>query len=613
MLRQGTGPFLAILIAVLLGFALPRVLPPLAIATRFVDDLLLARLAQPEPQNGSIVVIGLTESTLQSLPCRSPIDRVFLRGLVERLEVAGVRAIGIDVLFDAPTDPAADAALRATLRQASVPVVVITAHEATELGEAQRRHLDAFLEGIDHGYANLAKERLDGTVRWHEPRHETGGLSFSARIAGRLGMEVPEHPFEIAWHGRPDPATPPFPVYPAEAVPFLPPAWLEGKVALIGAVLDDGDRHRTPLSAVGKPTPGVEIQAHVVAQLLEGRTHPRLPLTGELLLVGTLALLGGLIGRSRLPFALVALLGAAGLLAYGALGVYAVARAGPLLPVVGGSLAWLGGLGGMTGMALWQERTERATLMRLFVRHVSAPVAEEIWRERDTFMAGGRPKAQELTATVLFSDIEDFTPVSERLGAVALMDWLEGYMERMVEIVAAERGLVLRFIGDAVLAVFGAPVARTSEAEIDADARGAVRSALAMARAIDTINAELAARGLPPIRVRIGIYTGSLVAGSLGGAEHVEYSLIGDSVNTAARLEAYAKVVRGPESGACTIVVGQPTVARLADAFELRPVGEVELKGKSRPVGVCELLGERATAARVPPSPDRPLGPRVRG
>lgn len=601
VLRRTAGPWLTVTMAALLAVTLPRVLPPLAIADHIVDDLLLVRLAPPTPQNRDIIIIGIMESTLARLTCRSPIDRGFLGELVAGLEKAGVRAIGLDVLFDAPTLPAVDAAFHAQLEHAGTPVVVITAHEATALGESQRRYLDLFLKGLHHGYANLAKERLDGTVRWHEPRHSDGALSFPARIAERLGASVPVAPFRIAWHGRPDAMTSPFPVYPAEAMPLLPSAWLAGKVALIGAMLDDGDRHRTPLSVLGRSTPGVEIQAHVLAQILEQRRHPRAPFSVELLLAFGLAAAGGLVGRSRLPVMLAALVAGAGLLAYGAAAAYATARAGPLLPVVSGSLAWLGGLGGMTSMALWRERTERNTLMRLFARHVSQPVAEQIWRERDTFMAGGRPKAQELTATVLFSDIEDFTPVSERLGPVALMAWLEGYMERITGIITAHGGLVLRFIGDAVLAVYGAPIARTSEAEIDADAAAAVRSALAMAAAIDEINRELTQRGLPPIKVRIGIHTGPLVAGSLGGAEHVEYSLVGDTVNTAARLEAYAKVVRGPQSGACTIIVGQPTVARLRDGFRLRNVGAVELKGKSQAVQVHELLREEAVKESCAP------------
>lgn len=596
-LRSGSVPaFLAgIVLAALLAVALPRILPPLLIAGRLIDDVLLTRLAPREPQNQDIVIIGISEATLAGLACRSPIDRGFLRDLVDRLETAGVRAIGIDILFDLPTVPALDAALHGRLRQAKIPVVTISAHDATPLTTAQRQYLESFLDGLNHGYANLTKDWLDNTARWHEPWLDRA-MSFPARLAAALGVRVPRAPFEIVWHGQPDDATGPFPVYPAEAVALLPPAWLAGRIALIGVTLADTDRHRTPLAVLGRSTAGVEIQAHVLAQLLDGRQHPRVAPWAELLLALGLAGLGGLVGAARIPVALAALAGLSGLLAHAGIGVAAVMQAGPLLPLLSGSLAWLGGIGTATGLSLWRERQERQTLMRLFSRHVSAPLAEEIWRERATFMAGGRPKPLELTATVLFSDIAGFTGVAERLGPVALMAWLERYLDHMVAIVAEERGLVLRFIGDAMLAVYGVPVARTREAEIAADARAAVRSALAMARAVTALNAELAADGMPPIGIRIGIHTGPLVVGSLGGAAHVEYALVGDTANTAARLESLGKTLRGPGSGPATIVLSEATRARLDEGFALREMGEMALKGKEQSVRIYELL-DRAVPA----------------
>ncbi|WP_418159967.1 CHASE2 domain-containing protein [Benzoatithermus flavus] len=578
--------------AALLALVLPR-LPPLAIASRFADDVLLTALAPPEPQDSDIVIIGITEDTLSGLACRSPLDRVFLRRVVEDLENAGVRAIGLDVLLDMPTRPEADMALRASLADARVPVVLITAQEATPLTEAQRQWLDTFLAGLDQGYANLVKDRLDDAVRWHEPRLSANELSFPARIARALGGSVPEAPFEIAWRGRPDTATPPFPIYPAETVVLLPKAWLSGKVALVGGVLADGDRHRTPLSVLGSNISGVEIQAHVLAQLLSGREHPRIAWRTELLLVLALAALGGWVGGSRLSPATQALVGVAGLGTYAGGVAWAMTATSTLLPLVGGSIAWLGGLAGTAGLSLWRERAERRTLLHLFARHVSAPVAEEIWRERATFMAGGRPKPQELTATVLFSDIEGFTTVAERLEPVMLMSWLETYMDRMVGLVAAHKGLVLQFIGDALLAVYGVPVARTSEAEITADAVAAARTALAMAQAAEDLAAEFAVRGLPPVHMRIGIQTGRLVAGSLGGTQRLEYALVGDTMNTAARLEALCKTLRRPGGPPCTIVVGDATRDRLGERFVLRDIGEVELKGKMQPVQAYELEAEK--------------------
>jgi adenylate cyclase len=271
-----------------------------------------------------------------------------------------------------------------------------------------------------------------------------------------------------------------------------------------------------------------------------------------------------------------------------AAGAYAVGGplAWPLPPMV----AWLAAQGAATFALVTRERADRRVLMRLFAHHLSTPIAREIWEARDTFLAGGRPRPQNLTATVLFSDIEGFTAITEALGPEALMRWLEGYLDRMVAVVDRHGGVVLRFIGDAVFAAFGVPVPRADETAVAEDARRAVACARSMADEVGALNAELAAQGLPSVGIRIGIQTGPMTAGSLGRSTHLEYALMGDAVNTAARLEAYAKTLRGPGAPACTILVGAATRARLGPEVTLRPVGEIGLRGKKETVGVFEMM-----------------------
>jgi adenylate cyclase len=168
-----------------------------------------------------------------------------------------------------------------------------------------------------------------------------------------------------------------------------------------------------------------------------------------------------------------------------------------------------------------------------------------------------------------------------------------------VRIVVQHEGVVLRFVGDAILAVFGVPVARTTQAQIDADAERAVRCALQMGRELVALNRQWQAEGLPAVGVRIGIHTGPLVAGSLGGLRHMEYSLLGDTANTAARLEAYAKNVAAKSSEHGRIIIGDPTARAVRDSVEMLPVGEVSLKGKAKRVGVWLVLDkEKEVQAR---------------
>ena len=157
-------------------------------------------------------------------------------------------------------------------------------------------------------------------------------------------------------------------------------------------------------------------------------------------------------------------------------------------------------------------------------------------------MAGSRPHPQRLTATVLFTDLEGFTSVSECLGEQALMDWLATYLDVMSQQVMAHGGVINKYMGDAIMALFGVPIPHTSAAEISQDAVHAVQCALAMRRELIQLNRRWRDQQQPTIRMRVGIYTGPLVAGTVGSAERLEYTVYGDTVN-ASRLESYEKDV----------------------------------------------------------------------
>ena len=211
------------------------------------------------------------------------------------------------------------------------------------------------------------------------------------------------------------------------------------------------------------------------------------------------------------------------------------------IPVVPQAFGWFFAAALVTSWMAYREKLDRTELMQLFSRHVSDTVAEEIWRRRDNFLDGGRPRPQELTVTVLFSDIANFTPISEGLEPVELMEWLNEYLARMAQIVIAHNAVVDKFIGDAVMAVFGVPLPRTDDGGVQRDAISGVRCALAMAEELDRLNEKWRAEGAPNIGMRIGLHTGLVVAGSLGSQRRMDYTVIGDTVNTASRLESYGR------------------------------------------------------------------------
>ena len=178
------------------------------------------------------------------------------------------------------------------------------------------------------------------------------------------------------------------------------------------------------------------------------------------------------------------------------------------------------------------------------------------------------------------------------LEPAALIDWLNGYLETMVRIVASHGGVVDKFMGDAVMAVFGVPLPCRDADSIAEQAQNAATCALTMARELERLNAELRATELPSIAVRIGIHTGDLIAGSLGSSERSEYTVIGDTVNTASRLETFADELFESETNPtpCMIVISGATLKWLDGAFATREIGEVQLKGKAERVSVYHLI-----------------------
>ncbi|NQZ67545.1 MAG: adenylate/guanylate cyclase domain-containing protein, partial [Lentisphaeria bacterium] len=197
-----------------------------------------------------------------------------------------------------------------------------------------------------------------------------------------------------------------------------------------------------------------------------------------------------------------------------------------------------------------------------------------------------------ITATVFFSDLVGFTPIAEKFTPSELMDWLNVYMEAMSKEIFSNQGVVDKYMGDAIMALFGVPFGSDTEEGIALNARNAVIAALGMSAQLKLLNPIWQEQGLPTVGMRVGIFTGSLVAGSVGGADRMEYTVIGDAVNTAARLESYDKTY-GVEDGGCRILIGKATKDYLGDAFVLKDVGMVNLKGKSEGVAIYQVMGFR--------------------
>jgi adenylate cyclase len=219
---------------------------------------------------------------------------------------------------------------------------------------------------------------------------------------------------------------------------------------------------------------------------------------------------------------------------------------------------------------------ERDRLRETFGRYVTRQVAEHVLAGKDAL--GG----ELVPVTVLFSDIRSFTSISEHMPPRQLLDFLNEYFSGMVESVMAHDGVVDKFIGDAIMAVFGAPSPHPD------DPINAIKAALEMRERLAKLNEGFRAKGLPEIRTGIGLHTGEVVAGNMGHVKRLEYTVIGDAVNLASRLEGMTKELKAD------VLLSEDLYKKVADRVEAEPLHRIHVKGREQEVMVYRLLGLRA-------------------
>lgn len=247
--------------------------------------------------------------------------------------------------------------------------------------------------------------------------------------------------------------------------------------------------------------------------------------------------------------------------------------------------------GGVVIIYKIQESSQQKNLvMKLLGQQTSPEIANALWQERSDLINSGILPPKTVTATILFTDLKNFSTISEKKSSEALMIWLNEYLSAMTDIVINHNGIVNKFTGDGIIAVFGIPIPRTTIEEIAKDAQNAVNCALAMDKHLFKLNCQWQQQGSPEIKMRVGIYTGIVTVGSLGGKNRLEYGVIGDSVNIASRLESFNKE-RHP--GICRVLIAQETLENLGGKFQVEPWGNCQIKGKKIPVNVYLVTGKK--------------------
>jgi adenylate cyclase len=240
----------------------------------------------------------------------------------------------------------------------------------------------------------------------------------------------------------------------------------------------------------------------------------------------------------------------------------------------------------VTVYQLLTEERQRLWIKRAFQRFVSPDVVEELVRNPKALQFGGEVRH----LTVLFSDIRGFTTYTERHAPQDVVHMLREYLTRMVDLVLEEKGTLDKFIGDAVMAIFGAPQA------VPDHALRACRAAVRMMDEVERLQAKWTAEGREPFEIGIGINTAEMVVGNLGSEQLFDYTVVGDGVNLGARLESLNKEYETQRH----IIISEETYEAAREHLEVRRLGEVLVKGKTRPVIIYELLGIVGATAAIP-------------
>jgi len=382
----------------------------------------------------------------------------------------------------------------------------------------------------------------------------------------------------------------------------IPGEFVRGKIAILGT--DSAtvkDRFTTPISEGLSSNPfmlGMELHAHAASQLIRfahGEAKPIKSWSQRAEFGWTLlwCVLGGALGYWNRSGWFTTVAGVGGWIAL--FGACRVALGASLwIPFVPPLLASGSAAALVTGYRAFRERAERSEVTGLFSKFLRPEVAKAIWDQRDQFIGpGDRPRAQRIILTSLMSDLKGYTTAAESMDPEALMNWINDYMVVMANLVGDHGGVVDDYAGDGIKANFGFPIPSTGEDAIGKDAQNAVQCALAMGAAMDRLNADWRARGLPTGRVRVGIFTGPAVVGILGGRKSMKYTTVGDTVNTAARLESFAKddFSAQTERGDWRILIGDTTMQYLDGAFRTEDLGSHALKGKNETTRIYRIVG----------------------
>lgn len=548
----------------------------------------LSTIDDPRPPADGPIVVAIDEPSLADINAQWPWPRDLHARLVESLRKAGARAIGLDIIFAEPSNPASDDALAKALG----PDVVLAGDESlivTPQADQLLRTtpLPAFTEaGAVTGIASIALGG-DGVFR-DLPAYDDGFAMALARIVGKA--TVPPSGKLLQSFG-PSRSYPTVSYYQAlDPENMLPKDTFKGRVVIVGLSLQNApalnsggaDAFATSYTVhTGQLVPGAEIQATIFDNLTSDVAITRAGVPVAIGAVALAALLAAAIVRNATRWQTIAL----GLFAVVAIGLasFALVRvANVFVSPIGPTIALLLVAAGQTALDYAEERRRRREIVRAFSQYLSPALVERLARDPSQLKLGGERR----TLSILFCDVRGFTTIAEALkdDPEQLTALINRLLTPLSDIVLKHGGTIDKYIGDCLMAFWNAPL------DDPRHAHHAVAAALDMLDAMAALNTELHSEArrngtvYHPLRIGIGINTGDCVVGNMGSLQRFDYSVLGDAVNLASRLEGASKLYGVP------LLIGEQTATFAEADFAVLELDRITVKGRTTAAPVYTVV-----------------------
>ncbi len=550
----------------------------------FFEDLLFSN----KQIDSRLVIIAIDNESLQKIG-QWPWPRSVFAEALQKINESPPRAMGFDILFAEPSryGEKDDALLGDQLEKIDFPVVLSVEANNLFLSKEDLPMADFFIEPlgvllnaprVSLGQVNIIVDK-DGVARKFplEVRGRQSGKiykSIAYETVAQSGSDIPQAATlnlvnKIVFAA------------PAGSVRMIP-FWrlmeegagdlVKDKIVFLGVTAPDLHDNRIVPFGRENDMPGVELQANIANMILKGYRIAPMPKAYNALWIIFAAFLPALFFGffRRLRWAVVAsfFIGIAQIFI-----VIYLFQNGLAANIIHLTLAWVFSVIALFGYRYFVGEKEKHQLKDIFSRYVSKEVVKKIVDDPSKVRLGGEEKE----ITVFFSDIRSFTTLSEKTPPVKLVQILNRYFTAMTEQVLEHKGVLDKYIGDAIMAFWGAPIDDPDQVD------HALQASVTMLKKLEELNAEFAKEGKDPINIGIGLYTGPAVVGNMGSELRLNYTVMGDTVNVASRLEGLNKEYK------TKIIVGEIVKNRATGDYNWRSLGSAQVKGRAEPINIFTI------------------------